>query len=442
MMTMDSGKISAAKEQTAPAKKRKILYVITKSNWGGAARYVYELATSLSKEHYEVAVAFGQAGALKEKLDAASIRTISIPSLQRDINLFSDLKAFFFLIVIFWREKPDVVHLNSSKIGGLGAFAGRIVGIPKQIRELFHKNKQMVSGEARGKMHPSPYIIFTGHGWAFNEDRNLFSKAAIVFLHWLTVVLAHKTIAVSLKIQSQISQMPFVRGKTIVIHNGVPVKQFEAELLTKKAARSAMGIITPEAKPAAKSGMKSTSRPNAEILIGTVSELHKNKGLDFLIKAAAELMKEPRLPRWRILIISDGEERANLEVLITQYNLKGKVTLKGYLANARIYLKAFDIFTLTSRTEGLPYAILEAGMAGLPVLASNVGGIPEIIDQLGSGILVAPGDIKAIRDGLSFLIKNPDRCTELGQALKAHVEQAFSLDQMLTETEQLYTSAH
>ena len=112
---------------------KKILYIITKSNWGGAQRYVYELATSLPKNSFDAAVLMGGSGSLKERLDLCGIRTITIPELEKEVNIFKDIKTFFALIALLNKEKPDIIHLNSSKAGILGALAGRVVGIRKII---------------------------------------------------------------------------------------------------------------------------------------------------------------------------------------------------------------------------------------------------------------------------------------------------------------------
>ena len=92
---------------------KKILFVITKSNWGGAQRYVYDLATALPKGEFDAQVAFGQPGLLALKLKAAGIATHPILSLERDISLLADLRSFFELWQMFRKERPDVVHLNS-----------------------------------------------------------------------------------------------------------------------------------------------------------------------------------------------------------------------------------------------------------------------------------------------------------------------------------------
>lgn len=162
--------------------RKKIFFVITKSNFGGAQRYVYDLATALPVNEFDVSVVFGEGGELEEKLKNVGIKTIRIETLQRNVSFFKDLKVFFELIKIFRREKPDIIHLNSTKIGGIGSFAGRISEVPK--------------------------IIFTAHGWAFNEKRNAVSKIFIAFLQWLTVLFSHTTIAVSQSMANQILKFP------------------------------------------------------------------------------------------------------------------------------------------------------------------------------------------------------------------------------------------
>src|SRR5687767_3813467 len=107
----------------APERKRRIIFVITKSNFGGAQRYVYDLAVALPKDRFEVIVAFGGAGVLADRLVAAGIRTVSLSGLDRDINPLKELSVFVALVRLFRHERPDAVHLNSSKIGGLGALA-------------------------------------------------------------------------------------------------------------------------------------------------------------------------------------------------------------------------------------------------------------------------------------------------------------------------------
>lgn len=369
-------------------KKKKILYVITKSNWGGAQAYVFDLATHLPKE-YEAVVALGGDGVLKSRLEKAGVRTISLSSLARDVSILSDFFVLKKLVSLYKEERPDIVHLNSSKIGGLGALAGRIVKVPN--------------------------IIFTAHGWAFREERPETQKLAIKFLSWLTILLSHSVITVSERDAREGCAFPFAKNKITLVHNGIS----ETIALSKDAARK----------------MLSPQDTANTFLIGTVGELHKNKGHIYAIEAFNSVQLKYNAIFY---IIGEGEERGVLLKKIADLGLQSKVILLGNRKDAVTLLPAFDVFLFPSVKEGLPYTILEAGLAGLPVIASAVGGIPEIIIDMGSGILVRPKSPDEIAKAFDFLLSHPKEATTFGTKLRANVKKNFSLKKMLRETMAIY----
>ena len=126
---------------------KKVLYVITKSVWGGAQRYVFDLATNLPKDQFEIVAAAGGEGPLFDKLHNAGIRTINTPSLERDVHILNETSVFWQLLKIFHTEKPDILHLNSTKIGALGALAAFLY-------KLLTLNFKLLT-------------VFTVHGWGF-----------------------------------------------------------------------------------------------------------------------------------------------------------------------------------------------------------------------------------------------------------------------------------
>ncbi|HZS43123.1 MAG TPA: glycosyltransferase family 4 protein [Candidatus Paceibacterota bacterium] len=369
--------------------KKKVLLVITKSNWGGAQRYVFDVATNLNKEKFEVTVALGGDGPLKQKLELGGIRVISIPHLGRDVKITNDLKVFSTLRKLFRQEKPDILHLNSSKIGAMGSLVGRLTGISK--------------------------IIFTAHGWAFNEDRKALSKVSIRLIAWFTIALSHQTIAVSNSVAERIKKWPGVGSKMTVISNGINL-----DLKTENEARQILF---------------GDQIPQKTLILGTIGELHPVKGHRYLIEALADLNDFDYI----CTIIGEGEERKSLEELIRVKRLENKVYLFGHIDQAGSLLKSFDIFLLPSLSEALGYAVLEAGAAGLPVIASRVGGIPEIIANLKSGLLVTPRRPNEIKNALIYLIDHPEEMKSFGKNLKQTVEEKFSLKQMISETEKLYS---
>lgn len=380
-------------------KKTKIIYGITKANWGGAQKYVYDLATALPKERYDVTVLIGTDGTLNEKLHAAEIRTVIFKELLKKVNILKDLSSLVKLIKFFRKEKPDIIHLNSSKMGLLGVIAGRLTSVPK--------------------------IIFTGHGWAFNEDRSGWQKKIIYWLHLLTVKMSHQTIAVSKQTKDQISKDKSVSNKITVIRNGLE----EINFFDKKTAREEITKRLPE-----------DLATGDRLWIGTISELHKNKGLKYMIETMhlLEVASDNKSTIPILVIIGEGERREKLQERINRYGLQDNIFLVGQIDEAKKYLWAFDIFTLSSITEALPYALLEAGQAGLPIIASNVGGIPEIIDDMENGILIRPKEPTEIKNAIDFLLKNPDKMSLFGQNIQKKIQTEFNKEGMIKETLALY----
>jgi glycosyltransferase involved in cell wall biosynthesis len=306
--------------------KKKILFAITKSSWGGAQRYVYDLAMNLPKEQFEVVVALGGAGTLTEKLAGTGVRVISLPRLTRDIRILSDpTLVLFSLLKVFRTERPDVVHLNSSKAGGIGAFAARLAGVPR--------------------------IIFTAHGWPFAEKRNVLWRSFAWFGSWGTALLSHAVIVVSKNDLRLGNQLPFCARKMHLIYNGIKLPM---EFSSGEIIRSAFPL-----------GVKVT---------GTVGELTHNKNQIALVEQAKQNAD------MFVAIVGEGEERTQLEAKIKEYDLSKRVKLFGFIL-AKDAMKGFDVFALPSLKEGLPYVLIEARAAGLPIDANRIGGVGEILDK-------------------------------------------------------------
>lgn len=373
-------------------RKEKVLYTITKSNWGGAQKYVFDIATHLPKR-LEPVVALGGKGSLAKKLEEKNIRLVTVESFQRDINILKEIESFFELLRIIKDEQPDIVHVNSSKAGGLGALAARLLGVRR--------------------------IVFTAHGWAFKEDKNPLSQLIIKLSSWATVVLSHKAITVSEEDREQAEWMPFVQNKISTTHNGIESPIFK----NKDEARDFLK-------------QRANEKLNAGTWIGMIAELHKNKGVGYAIEAFSKLAEKNN--DVVLTIIGEGEERERLESLIAKKGLNKRVFLVGDIPNAAEYLKAFDIFMLTSVKEGLPYTLLEAGLAELPVVATCVGGVPEIVDDMASGIIIKPKSSEEIQNAVLYLMENKEKRLSFGQTLREKIERDFNLKNMLNKTVKNY----
>jgi glycosyltransferase involved in cell wall biosynthesis len=395
--------MNVAPDSPESAPKR-ILYVITKANWGGAQRYVFDLAVASKKAGFEVAVAYGVPGELQERLEAAGIRTIALNSLSRDIKLTSEFSAFGNLVRVFQAERPDVVHINSSKAGALGGLAARIAGVPR--------------------------IIFTAHGWAFNESRPLWQKIIFKLVYAFTILLSSYTICVSHKTQKDMEKWtPGFSKKMVVIYNGVHA----AEYMTRAEART---VVCASLWPDDSQGSTSVLDTQNEIWLGMLSELHPTKRVEDAIEAVKILTRT--YPEIKLVVLGEGEQRTYLEEKIKTLGLEESVKLAGFLENGPSYLNAFDIFVHTSRSEALGYAVIEAGFAGLPVVATRVGGIPEIIKNGVTGELVPPLVPKEVAKSVERYLQNFENAEKMGLLLQKEVQARFSLDTMISKTLEIY----
>lgn len=383
--------MSTNRKGSASDAKKRILYLITKASWGGAQRYVYDIAVGAAEAGHEVLVVSGAEGPLLAALRAKNIAVQPLPSLARDIDIRAEIHAFGNILSIVREFKPDVIHGNSSKAGAFAVLAGRFLRVPN--------------------------IIFTAHAWAFNEQRPWWQKGILRGIHGTIVLLSHTTICVSEALARDMDWLPFGTKKIHVIHNGiVPV-----ELLDKDAARARLAPTE-----------------QAPLWIGVIAELHPTKQLSVLIDAFAVV--RARFPHIALVLIGEGETRNLLSAHIEQQEYGTCMHLCGHHENAATLLSALDVFVLPSRSEGLGYVILEAGAAGLPVIASNVGGIPEIIQHPENGLLIPSGDSAALAEQLTLLIENEPLRLSLGGALRERVLRVFSLERMVRSTLATYAN--
>ncbi|MDO8565325.1 MAG: glycosyltransferase [bacterium] len=174
----------------------------------------------------------------------------------------------------------------------------------------------------------------------------------------------------------------------------------------------------------------------SKLIIGAVAELHKVKGLDVLLYAWARFIA--KYPNAELRILGNGEEKENLKELADTLEINESVKFLGYVNNVKEYLDTFDIFCLPSRSEALPYSLLETGAVGLPVIATRVGGIPEIIETGVNGILIEPGNPEELFSSFLLLSQDAGLRKRLGEALKETVLKNFSIKKMVEETLKAY----
>ena len=374
--------------------KKRVLFVITQSEPGGAQRFVLNLLTHLDKDQYEAMVAIGNTGNgnLFRALHAEGIPTHRILHLVRDISIKEDLKAVSELRKLIKEYRPTTVFLNSSKAGFIGALAARC---PTKL-----KNTK---------------IVYRIGGWSFNDPGTRWQKWSWKVLEWVSakwkdVIIVNNQHDFDRAIKLRIKP----RKKLVLVYNGI--ETYKLDLMSRDEARTKLEI------------------PADKYVVGTIANLYPAKGLEYFIRTAYHFQNQDDLV---FFVIGDGKERPALEALIKDLGLERKVFLVGQLTDAFKYLSAFDIFILSSVKEGFPWALIEAMAAKLPIVATRVGAVPEIIEDGKNGLIVEPGDPEAMAGKIKEIMDSSHLQKELGIQAHQTVLFKFELDKMVQQIEDL-----
>jgi glycosyltransferase involved in cell wall biosynthesis len=390
---------------------KNILYIVTQGKWGGAQRYVFDLAINLKSE-FDVTVAVGEPNGkqdLQERLKNGAatggqvpggIKVVQLKHLVRRVSFINDIWAIFELKKLYKKLKPDIIHLNSSKAGIIGSFA------TYKLQAISYK------------------LIYTVHGWVFKEPLSWLRRSLYFYLEKITARKKDSIIVLS-----EAERM---------------VATEELKIPTKKVTTLPLGVDTPKqniTKEEARSQLINKFGVNADenfTWFGTIAGNYKTKGLDLLIESIAA--KKEGLTNANFIVIGSGPELENLKLQFTSYELQDRIHFTGNIENAAYLLPAFDFFVLPSRKEGLPYTLLEAQTAGIPCIATNVGGVPEIITNKKTGLLVTAGDTNELAAALLWAMQNKTEMDKFAIAAKNSSSNHY-IEKMINLTRELYQSS-
>lgn len=363
-------------------KRLRLLYLITKSELGGAQSHVADLVKGFSA-NYEVHLAAGAPGPLTEQAKECGAQVHIIPNLIRSVNPFSDLTAVRQCVALAKRIQPDLIHAHSSKAGVVGRLAGRLTGIP---------------------------TIFTAHGWGFSPGVPRLRRLIASRVEKAMAPLSAKIICVS-DFDFKLALDYGVGNKKSLcsVHNGIS-PNVEAETKSETDFRAV--------------------QPPRLIMVARFSE---QKDQTTLIKALAGLQDDFHLD-----LVGSGPKLEACRTLAQSLGLGEKISFLGDRSDVEALLRNSQCFVLSTNYEGLPISILEAMRAGLPVVATDVGGIAESVENNVSGILVPPQDEEALCRALKRLIKAPELRVALGQQGQRKFQSEFTLQQMLDNTGETY----
>lgn len=364
--------------------KIKIMHVAGSLNYGGAEIFLVSLLKNLNKERFDITACYVSGGGpLESELAASNIEVIKLPVLTRT-NL---PLCFHRLFRIMKAHKPDIVHTHLFEPGVLGRTVARVIGIPVIIA---HEH-----GMTPWKR--KPHIMY--EKWA-----NRFT---------------HMRVAVSEDIrQNRISREGTPPEKIITIPNGVDTGYFDPSQWPPAASRAELGL-----------GMDTP-------IVGTVARLTPVKGLLYLLEAVREISWH--IPNVTLLIVGDGPLRGSLEQQSRELSIDDRVIFTGYRSDTPKMLAAMDVFVLPSIMEGMPISLLEALAMQRFVVATRVGGIPEVIQDKLSGILIPPSDSHQLAKAIASSLEDRERRNSIAVNARKHAVEYFSIENSARRIGELY----
>lgn len=385
--------------------KIRVLQVVTLSELGGAQKVVYHLAAGLNRDKFEITVACAPGGELVHWLETANVNVVELPCLKRNISPGDDALCLWQLYHLIKTNKYDIVHCHSSKAGILGRLAAYLAGVRQ--------------------------IYFTVHGWGIDEGQSFPIRWLYTMAERLGGSVSTRVVCVSAFDREKGLSLGLVKPeKLMVIHNGLP------DVCASENGALCETKVMPGGAAKYAALRWELGLGDKDILIGTVMRLALPKQPLMFLELASRLVSETQA---RFVIIGDGPLRMECERYIADHGLDGKVFTLGTRENAAQMVAGFDIFTLFSSHEGLPLTVIEAMLAGVPVVASNVGGMGELVDDGVSGFLVNNLDLDGAFLAVKKLLSDTGLRRRMGYAGREKALSEFTVDRMLSRYEQLYT---
>lgn len=356
----------------------RVLLVITRGERGGAQIHVHDLVLGL-RDRVDFTVVLGEAGFLAPALERAGIAVELEPALVREIDPQRDLAALRGIRRRIQELRPHLVHTHSTKAGLLGRLAAWSRGVP---------------------------VVHTAHAWSFSDGLSWKRKSWAIPVEAVAGRMTDRFITVSDADREVGTRWGVAREAQVrVIHNGVP-----------------------DGAPMARPG--ETEGPP---VVAMVARMAPPKDHALMLEAMAGLSAP-----WELWFIGDGPDRGALEARARSLGVHERVRWWGVRADVPALLAQAHVFALISRQEGFPLAILEGMRAGLPVVASDVGGVAEAVRDAETGFLVPRGEAAVLRERLGSLLTDPELRVRLGDRARNEFVTRFSVQTMLDATERVY----
>jgi glycosyltransferase involved in cell wall biosynthesis len=373
------------------ARRLRVAHAITRLELGGAQRNTLYTVAHLDRGRFEPLLVCGPGGLLDDEARACGAPVTFLEALVRELDPRRDGAALLRLTALWRRLRPDIVHTHSSKAGVLGRLSAHLAGVP--------------------------LVVHTIHGYGFHPAQPAALRRLLLAAERAVAPLTTHFVAVSrANLLAGLRLGLFPRSAVSLIRSGVDTRLFR-EARPDRSALAAAGV------------------PPGAPVVGMVACLKPQKApLDF-VEVARRV--GAAFPEAHFAVVGDGELRGAVERAARRAGLGGRLHLLGWRHDVPGLLKAFDLLVHTSRWEGLPRVFLEALAAGLPVVATDVDGAPDVIHDGRNGYLLPPGDVAGIAARVGRLLGDPEERRRLGEGGLAGGRE-FEIDWMVEQQERLY----
>lgn len=370
--------------------KKRIMH-ISQAN-GGVAKYLQMLFKYMDKDKYENILVYPNQYSDEKESFVGLADKIEFIDMYREINCIKDAKSVCQIYKIVKKYNPDLIYVHSSKAGALGRIANMLIDKP---------------------------IIYNPHGWAFNMKVSNKKKYIYILVEKVLTKVCDKIIAISeQEKRSAINNRICKENKIQVIFNGIDIEEYENSIINKNSFRKKLNIS------------------DDSIVIGMVGRISEQKAPDIFIKVAAKI--KDRLPNAFFIIVGDGDERKQIEKLINKLNMRDSVLITGWVKNSYEYIQAFDVAMLLSRWEGFGLAIAEYMICEVPVIATNIDAIPNLITNNENGILVEVDNISEIFNGVIRIVEDKEFSEYIIKNAKLKILKEFDVRRVALEHQSIF----
>jgi glycosyltransferase involved in cell wall biosynthesis len=379
----------------------RVLRAIARLNMGGPTLHVSYLSAGLRERGYETMLVAGTVGQGEQSMayvaDELGVPVVTIPHLHREISPVRDLLATWRLARIIRIERPTILHTHTAKAGAVGRAAA------------------LLAGRSR-----PPIIVHTFHGHVLRGYFGRFWTGVFRLLERLLARITDALVAVSPEVRDELVALGVApASKFRVIRLGIELdNRVSSDGSARAETRRTMGV------------------PEARFVVGWIGRMTGVKRTDLVLKGFRALRDNG--VDAILCMVGDGPDRAAVEQLAGELGIVRDCLFAGYQEDVGPFFAAFDVFVLPSGNEGTPVTAIEALATGCPVVATRVGGVPDVVDDGVDGFLVAPGAVQEVAARLAELARDPELRVRMGAAGRERMRTRYAVDRLVDDVDRLY----